>query len=36
MLSQRGNPNMDNLAAIFGTVRRKLKVGIKVRAVRAA
>lgn len=36
MLSQRGNPSMDNLAAIFGAVRRKLKVGIKVRTVRAA
>ena len=33
MLSQKGNPSMDNLAAIFDVVRRKLKVGIKVRAV---
>jgi DNA-binding phage protein len=31
MLSVRGNPSMDNLAAIFGAVRRKLKVGIEVR-----
>jgi DNA-binding phage protein len=30
MLSARGNPSMDNLAAIFGAVRRKLKVGIEV------
>ena len=36
MLSQKGNPGMDNLAAIFNAVRRKLKVGIKVRAVAAA
>ena len=33
MLSARGNPSMDNLAAIFGTLRRKLKVGIEVRTV---
>jgi len=33
MLSARGNPSMDNLAAIFGAVRRKLKVGIEVRTV---
>jgi DNA-binding phage protein len=30
MLSAGGNPSMDNLAAIFGAVRRKLKVGIEV------
>jgi DNA-binding phage protein len=36
MLSARGNPSMDNLAAIFGAVRRKLKVGIEVRTVRKA
>jgi DNA-binding phage protein len=36
MLSQNGNPSMDNLAAIFDAVRRKLKVGIKVRTVEAA
>jgi len=36
MLSAEGNPNMDNLAAIFGAVRRKLKVGIKVHAVKMA
>jgi DNA-binding phage protein len=36
MLSARGNPSMDNLAAIFGAIRRKLKVGIEVRTVRKA
>jgi DNA-binding phage protein len=36
MLSSRGNPSMDNLAAIFDAVRENLKVGIKVRTVAAA
>ena len=36
MLSQKGNPSMDNLAAIFDAVRHKLKVSIKARAVAAA
>jgi DNA-binding phage protein len=36
MLSSRGNPSMDNLAAIFDAVRANLKVGIKVRTVEAA
>jgi DNA-binding phage protein len=36
MLSQKGNPSMDNLSAIFDAVRTRLKVGIKVRAVTAA
>src|SRR6266545_4745828 len=36
MLSEKGNPSMDNLAAIFDAVRHKLKVGIKVRTVTAA
>lgn len=36
MLSERGNPSMDNLAAIFDAVREKLKVAIKVRTVEAA
>ena len=35
MLSQYGNPGMDNLAAIFSAIRRKLRVGIKVRSVAA-
>ncbi len=33
MLSARGNPRMDNLAAIFGAVRRNLRVRIKAHAV---
>ena len=36
MLSQKGNPSMDNLSAIFDAVRTRLKVGIKVRTVTAA
>ncbi len=36
MLSRTGNPSMDNLAAIFGAVREKLRVDIEVHAVAAA
>jgi DNA-binding phage protein len=36
MLSARGNPSMDNVAAIFGALRQALGVGIKVRAIKAA
>jgi DNA-binding phage protein len=36
MLSPKGNPVMDNLAAIFGAVGSRLKVDLKVRAVKAA
>jgi hypothetical protein len=36
MLSDRGNPNMDNLAAIFGVVRKRLGVNIRTRVVKAA
>jgi DNA-binding phage protein len=36
MLSPKGNPSMDNLAAIFGAVGGRLKVDLKVRAVKAA
>jgi len=36
MLSKRGNPNMDNLAAIFDVVRRALQVDIEARTTRAA
>lgn len=36
MLSPKGNPSMDNLAAIFGAVGEQLNVGFKVRTVRAA
>ena len=33
MLSSKGNPNMDNLAAIFGAIRNWLKVSFDVRVV---
>ena len=36
MLSQKGNPSMDNLAAIFGAVRNWLNVAFDVRVVEAA
>ena len=36
MLSQNGNPRMDNLAAIFDAVRHKLNVSIKARTVAGA
>jgi DNA-binding phage protein len=36
MLSPKGNPSMDNLAAIFGAVGSRLKVGLRVHTVRAA
>lgn len=36
MLSPKGNPSMDNLAAIFGAVRACLKVGIEVHTVELA
>jgi DNA-binding phage protein len=36
MLSEKGNPSMDNLAAIFGAVRKRLGVAIEARAVEAA
>ena len=36
MLSQKGNPSMDNLAAIFGAIRTGLKVSFDVRIVEAA
>jgi DNA-binding phage protein len=36
MLSDRGNPSMDNLAAIFGVVRKRLGVDIRAHAVKAA
>lgn len=35
MLSPKGNPSMDNLAAIFSAVRQRLGVGLEVHAVRA-
>jgi DNA-binding phage protein len=36
MLSAAGNSSMNNLAVIFGAVRRELGVGIQVRTMRAA
>ena len=33
MLSPRGNPSMDNLAAIFGAIRSCLKVGFKAHTI---
>ena len=36
MLSPKGNPSMDNLAAIFGAMRAQLKVNLEVRAVKDA
>ena len=36
MLSPKGNPSMDNLAAIFGAIGKRLKVGLRVHTVRAA
>jgi DNA-binding phage protein len=34
MLSQKGNPSMDNLAAIFSAVRTRLNVGIEAHSVK--
>lgn len=36
MLSPKGNPSMDNLAAIFSAVRVRLKVGIEAHTVELA
>lgn len=33
MLSTKGNPSMDNLAAIFGAMRDKLNIGFEVRII---
>ena len=33
MLSPKGNPSMDNLAAIFDAVRKRLKVDLKAHTV---
>jgi DNA-binding phage protein len=33
MLSPKGNPSMDNLAAIFSAVRKCLRVGLKAHTV---
>jgi len=36
MLSKKGNPTMDNLAAILRVLRKKLRVDIQARSVKAA
>jgi hypothetical protein len=36
MLSDRGNPRMDNLAAIFGIVKKRPGVSIHTHIVKAA
>ena len=36
MLSPKGNPSMDNLAAIFGAMGSRLKVDLKARSVKDA
>lgn len=36
MLSPKGNPSMDNLAAIFGAVRVRLNVGIEAHSIQLA
>lgn len=36
MLSEKGNPSMDNLAAIFGAVGKRLGVAFEAHAVEAA
>ncbi len=36
MLSQQGNPTMDNLAAILNVIRRKLRVDLQTRTIKAA
>lgn len=36
MLSPKGNPSMDNLAAIFGAVRSRLNVGLEAHTVEVA
>lgn len=36
MLSPKGNPSMDNLAAIFGAVRGRLNVGLEAHSVEMA
>ena len=36
MLSEKGNPSMDNLAAIFGAVRKRLGVTLEANSVEPA
>ena len=33
MLSEKGNPSMDNLAAIFGALRKQMGVGLKAQVI---
>ena len=35
MLSEKGNPSMDNLAAIFAAVRKRLAVEMRTETVKA-
>ena len=36
MLSENGNPSMDNLATIFGVLGKRLGVSLEAHAVRAS
>jgi len=36
MLSKKGNPSMDNLAAIFDVVRKRLAVNLQAQTIEAA
>lgn len=36
MLSEKGNPSMDNLAVIFGALRKRLGVRLQAQGVEAA
>ena len=36
MLSTRGNPSMDNLSSILGVLRKRLRVKLATRTVKAA
>jgi DNA-binding phage protein len=36
MLSQQGNPTMDNLASILSIIRRKVRVELQTRTIKAA
>jgi DNA-binding phage protein len=33
MLSEKGNPSMDNLAAIFGALRKQMGVVLKAQVI---
>jgi DNA-binding phage protein len=36
MLSEKGNPSMDNLASILSVVRKQLRVDLQARTIKAA